>query len=102
MISGNHEYIFGYSTWMAHFAALGLLSLENRRIVLDRKGGRLILAGITDRASRRTGHPVRDLAAVQRAPEGVTVICSITSRATHGTPRSSAWLCNCPDTRTED
>jgi predicted MPP superfamily phosphohydrolase len=75
VISGNHEYIFGYSTWMAHFTALGLLSLENRHIVLDRDGGGLVLAGITDRASRRTGYPVRDLAAVlQGAPKGVPVI----------------------------
>ena len=75
VISGNHEYIFGYSTWMAHFAALGLLSLENRHIVLDCNGGKLVLAGITDRASRRTGHPVRDLAAVlEGAPKGAPVI----------------------------
>ena len=74
VISGNHEYIFGYSAWMAHFAELGLLSLENRHIVLDRDGSQLVLAGITDRASRRTGH-VRDLAAVLAgAPEGVAVI----------------------------
>jgi len=74
VISGNHEYIFGYSTWMAHFAELGLLSLENRHIVLDRDGSRLVLAGITDRASRRTGH-LRDLAAVLvGAPEGAPVI----------------------------
>jgi uncharacterized protein len=75
VISGNHEYIFGYSTWMAHFAALGLLSLENRHIVLDRNGGMLVLAGITDLASRRTGYPVRDLPAVlEGAPKGVPVI----------------------------
>jgi predicted MPP superfamily phosphohydrolase len=75
VISGNHEYIFGYSTWMVHFAALGLLSLENRHIVLERNGGRLALAGITDRASRRTGRPVRDLAAVlEGVPKGVPVI----------------------------
>ena len=75
VISGNHEYIFGYSTWMAHFAALGLLSLENRRIVLARNGGQLVLAGITDRASRRTRHPVRDLAAVlEGSPKGVPII----------------------------
>src|ERR1700730_1763506 len=75
VISGNHEYIFGYSTWMPHYAALGLLSLENRHIVLDRNGSNLVLAGITDRASRRTGHPVRDLAAVlEGAPEGAPVI----------------------------
>ena len=64
VISGNHEYIFGYGMWMAHFAALGLLSLENRHVVLDRDGGKLVLAGVTDRASRRTGRPVRDLASV--------------------------------------
>jgi predicted MPP superfamily phosphohydrolase len=75
VISGNHEYIFGYATWMAHFAALGLRSLENRHIVLDRGGGKLVLAGITDRASRRTEQPARDLAAVlEGAPEGVPVI----------------------------
>ena len=75
VISGNHEYIFGYSTWMAHFATLGLLSLENRHIVLDRDGGKLVLAGITDQASRHRGHPVRDLAAVlEGAPKAVPVI----------------------------
>ncbi len=75
VISGNHEYIFGYDTWMAHFAALGLLSLENRHVVLERDGSQLVLAGITDRASRRRGHPVRDLAAVlEGAPSDVPVI----------------------------
>ena len=75
VISGNHEYIFGYSTWMAHFAALGLRSLENRHLVLERDGGQLVLAGITDRASRRGGHPVRDLAAVLAgAPADAPVI----------------------------
>ena len=75
VISGNHEYIFGYSKWMTHFAALGLLSLENRRIVLERNGGKLVLAGITDRASRRRGYTVRDLAGLlEGAPKGVPVI----------------------------
>jgi hypothetical protein len=63
VISGNHEYIFGYETWMAHFAALGLLSLENRHIVINRDGGKLVFAGITDRASRHGGNSVRNLAA---------------------------------------
>jgi hypothetical protein len=72
VISGNHEYIFGYSAWMARFAELGLLSLENSSIVLDRNGGELVVAGITDRASRRRGqHPVRDLAAIlEGVPNG--------------------------------
>jgi predicted MPP superfamily phosphohydrolase len=75
VISGNHEYIFGYSAWMAHYATLGLLSLENKFIVLERNGGKLVLAGITDRASRHRGPHVRDLAAVlEGAPKGVPVI----------------------------
>ncbi|WP_441239361.1 metallophosphoesterase [Bradyrhizobium sp. 930_D9_N1_4] len=75
VISGNHEYIFGYDTWMAHFAALGLLSLENRHIVLDRNGGKLVIAGITDQATRHRGHHVRDLAAVlEGAPKSAPVI----------------------------
>ncbi len=75
VISGNHEYIFGYDRWMAQYAALGLRSLENRHIVLDRDGGRLVIAGITDRASRHRGNAVRDLAAVlEGAPAGAPVI----------------------------
>ena len=75
VISGNHEYIFGYGIWMARYAALGLRSLENRHIVLDRDGAKLVIAGITDRASRHNGHPVRDLAAVlEAAPAGAPVI----------------------------
>ncbi|RXH11369.1 metallophosphoesterase [Bradyrhizobium guangzhouense] len=76
VISGNHEYIFGYRTWIARFAELGLLSLENSSVVLDRDGGKLAVAGITDRASRHGGqHPVRDLAAVlEGLPNGAPVI----------------------------
>ena len=75
VISGNHEYIFGYDMWMAHFATLGLLSLENKHIVLDRDGGKLVVAGLTDRASRNRGHAVRDLGAVlEGAPKAAPVI----------------------------
>jgi hypothetical protein len=75
LISGNHEYIFGSGTWMAYFTALGLLSIENRHIVLERNGGKLVLAGITDRASRRGGGSIRDLAAVlEGAPDGAPSI----------------------------
>jgi hypothetical protein len=103
VISGNHEYIFGYSTWMAHFATFGLLSLENRHVVLDRDGGKLVLAGITDRASRRGRHPIRDLPRCSMAPPKASLsYCWIISRATRGTPRRLAWLFNCPGTRTAD
>jgi len=75
VVSGNHEYIFGYDRWMAQYAVLGLRSLENRHIVLDRDGGKLVVAGITDRASRHRGRQVRNLAAVlEGAPEDAPVV----------------------------
>ena len=75
VVSGNHEYIFGHSAWMAHFAALGLSLLENRHIVLERGGDKLVIAGITDRASLRRGGPDRDLAAVLAgAPKDAPVV----------------------------
>ena len=75
MIPGNHEYYFGYTIWMQHYAAMGMVTLENRHVVLDRGGGRLVLAGVTDRASRGSGLATPDLAAaIAGAPDGVPVI----------------------------
>lgn len=74
VIPGNHEYYFGYRDWMEHYAAMGMNVLENRHVVLERDGGRLVLAGVTDR-SARAGHPVPDLtAALEGAPTVAPVI----------------------------
>jgi predicted MPP superfamily phosphohydrolase len=75
MIPGNHEYFFGYRAWMDHFAAMGMRVLENVHAVLDRDGGRLVLAGVTDLSAAHTGNPAHDLAgALKGAPAGVPVI----------------------------
>ena len=74
VISGNHENIFGYEAWMAHFTALGLSSLENKQVVLERDGGKLTFVGVSDRSVRRR-HRVPDLdATIKNAPEGTPVI----------------------------
>jgi uncharacterized protein len=74
VIPGNHEYYFGFRVWMDHYAALGMHVLENRHVILNRAGGQLVLAGVTDR-SARTGHPVPDLeGAIEGAPEGIPII----------------------------
>ena len=93
VISGNHEYIFGYGTWMAHFAALGLLSLENRHIVLDRDDGKLVLP------ASPTGRRAAPEVPSETLPQSLKVLpkvslssCLITSRATRDTLRRSAWL----------
>lgn len=75
VIPGNHEYFFGYRTWMTHFAAMGMHALENDHAVLERDGGQLVVAGVTDQSARGTGLPAPDLAAAMiGAPEGAPVI----------------------------
>jgi uncharacterized protein len=75
MIPGNHEYFFGYRAWIAHFAAMGMRVLENAHAVLERDGGQLVLAGVTDLAAAHTCNPAHDLvAAVAGTPESVPVI----------------------------
>jgi uncharacterized protein len=75
VIPGNHEYFFGYRAWMAHYAAMGMSVLENDHVVLDRGGGKLVLAGVTDLSAPHAGHLAPDLdAALKDAPKGAPVI----------------------------
>jgi len=75
VIPGNHEYFFDYRVWMAHFAAMGMRLLLNQHVVLDRDGGGLVIAGVTDRSAPRTGNPGPDLAAaIGNAPRDAPII----------------------------
>jgi predicted MPP superfamily phosphohydrolase len=75
VIPGNHEYFFSYPAWMAHYAEMGMRVLENDHVVLDRGGGKLVLAGVTDLSASHTEYPARDLAAALKGtPDGVPVI----------------------------
>lgn len=74
-IPGNHEYFFDYRQWMRHLAGLGLRMLPNRHVVLQRGGGRLTLAGVTDLSAPAVGEAGPDLgAALAGAPDGVPVL----------------------------
>lgn len=75
VIPGNHEYYFGYETWIKHYAAMGMLVLENEHVVIDRGGQELVLAGVTDgsaRAHGRSGPDVRQ--ALRGVPRGAPII----------------------------
>ena len=61
VVSGNHEQIFGYRPWMERHAALGMRVLDNDHIVIERGGGRLILAGLSDLSVREVGRSVPGL-----------------------------------------
>lgn len=74
-IPGNHEYFFDYAAWMDHLATLGFTLLPNAHAVLEREGGRLIVAGVTDLSAPRFDHAGPDLvAALAGAPGGVPVV----------------------------
>jgi uncharacterized protein len=75
VIPGNHEYFFDYRAWMAHFAAMGMRVLENGHAVLERDGGKLVLAGVTDLSASHSAYPAPNLpAALKGAPKDAAVI----------------------------
>lgn len=74
-VPGNHEYFFGYDQWMRHLSGMGMRLLANDHAVLDRAGGKIVFAGVTDLSAPETGQPPPDLsAALQGAPTGAPVV----------------------------
>lgn len=47
-VTGNHEYYSGAAPWMREFERIGLRGLHNRHVVINHRGGRFVLAGVTD------------------------------------------------------
>jgi predicted MPP superfamily phosphohydrolase len=48
VVTGNHEYYSGADAWVAEFRRIGLTVLMNEHVVLEHRGARLVLAGVTD------------------------------------------------------
>ena len=75
LIPGNHEYLSGYDSWMAHLAALGMRTLANAHSVIARGADRLVLAGVTDPSARGADRPLPDLGrALAGCPPNVLII----------------------------
>jgi uncharacterized protein len=47
-VTGNHEYYSGAQAWMQHLEGIGIQVLQNRHVVIEREGARLVLAGVSD------------------------------------------------------
>lgn len=47
-VTGNHEYYSGVEAWMVHLQRLGIEVLQNRHVVIEQDGARLVLAGVSD------------------------------------------------------
>jgi predicted MPP superfamily phosphohydrolase len=58
-VTGNHEYFGEAQGWLDHMEELGWEPLHNRRVVVERGGDRLVVAGVDDAtaaSSGRAGH----------------------------------------------
>ena len=47
-VTGNHEYYSGAHGWIEEFNRIGMTVLMNEHVMLERNGGSLLLAGVTD------------------------------------------------------
>lgn len=75
---GNHEYYFGAERWTRTFEGLGMRVLVNRHATIDHEGGRLTIAGVTDRVAPRFGMegPSTRRALEGAAPDAPVVLLS--------------------------
>lgn len=75
---GNHEYYFGAERWTRTFEGLGMRVLVNRHATIEHEGGRLTIAGVTDRVAPRFGMegPSTRRALEGAAPDAPVVLLS--------------------------
>ena len=45
---GNHEYFRGFDEWIAFLDSIGIESLLNRHVVIEKDGAQLVIAGVPD------------------------------------------------------
>lgn len=54
-VTGNHEYYWGADAWMREFERMGAKALKNEHVLIENKGSRIVLAGVTDYSTRHRG-----------------------------------------------
>ncbi|MBO0678663.1 metallophosphoesterase [Mycolicibacterium sp. S2-37] len=54
-VTGNHEYFSEAQGWLDYMQSIGWEALHNRHIVVERDGGRLVVAGVDDATARSSG-----------------------------------------------
>src|SRR3989441_11348124 len=70
-VTGNHEYYWDPQGWVGEVERLGFSPLINAHRLVRRGGGRLLVAGVTDRSAshRVQGHASDPVAALAGAPD---------------------------------
>lgn len=75
---GNHEYYRGLDEWIEFLDSVGIETLMNRHVVIEKNGAQLVVAGLPDKMSGNkwfVGREEPDLdKALAGAPEGAPVV----------------------------
>jgi hypothetical protein len=74
-VTGNHEYYSGADAWMAQLEGLGIHVLQNRHVVIERGGAKLVLAGVADYSAGHfdASHRSDPQAAIAGAPADAAI-----------------------------
>ena len=101
-VTGNHEYFYRAREWVEHLRSLGCTVLLNAHQVVEREGGRLLIAGVCDEAgeNHRDGHPHDLEGAIAHAP-AARASSWPTVRIAQSAPRRSGSTRSCRVTCTE-
>ena len=75
---GNHEYFRGFDEWIEFLDSVGIETLLNRHVVIERGGAQLVIAGVPDDNKSSKWHAGREKPdldkALAGAPEGAPVV----------------------------
>ena len=75
---GNHEYFRGFDEWIEFLDSVGVETLLNRHVVIERGGARLVIAGVPDDNKSSKWHAGREKPDLGKTlagvPEGAPVI----------------------------
>jgi predicted MPP superfamily phosphohydrolase len=70
-VTGNHEYYFNAPAWVRHVESLGMTVLNNSHRLIEKDGGRILMAGVTDLMAGRfvSSHASDPFKAMENAPD---------------------------------
>ncbi|MBR4254457.1 MAG: metallophosphoesterase [Lentisphaeria bacterium] len=75
---GNHEYFRGFDEWIAFLDSVGIESLLNRHVVIEKDGAQLVIAGVPDENRSSKWHIGRETPDLDKtlagAPAGAPVV----------------------------
>jgi predicted MPP superfamily phosphohydrolase len=84
-VTGNHEYYWDLTGWLARFKEMGMRLLSNEHVIIECGGGAIILAGVTDYSTvgMGTDHACNPKRALVGAPSNLTKILLAHQPATY-------------------